>query len=268
MPTVEVLRERREKARQREGRVENVIAADKVDLAKILSEIAEERNERDVFDKQRKKIADALEAEVKADKQGDGEHPGAWEARKAAKRDELADLIEGSEARLDRLVERAGDKQGGLNELAKRDSKLEARIDRITKRIKAKSTAAGLSPHFSVVEFGCRDGTPVPIASLPALKALCVVVLEPQRAKFGSVHVNSGYRTRSYNASIGGASDSVHIYDAHTGACAADHTCATGNAHAWFDNTAGKADGRGLYSSFHHADNRNRIGWPDAVWSG
>src|SRR3990167_10988390 len=70
-----------------------------------------------------------------------------------------------------------------------------------------------LSAHFTLPEFFCHDGTPVPRVALPALERLCRDVLEPVRAEFGSCTVLSGYRHRAYNASIGGAPQSQHIYD-------------------------------------------------------
>jgi hypothetical protein len=66
----------------------------------------------------------------------------------------------------------------------------------------------------------------------------------------------------------GGEPNSVHIYDYPGRNFAADITCETGSPAEWYAFTAGKADGRGIYSTFHHADNRGRIPWPDATWSG
>jgi hypothetical protein len=91
------------------------------------------------------------------------------------------------------------------------------------------------------------------------------------RERFGAVHVNSGYRPTAYNASVGGELNSVHIYDYPGRDCravAVDVTCEKGSASDWYAFTAGKADGRGLYGTFHHADTRSRIGWPDSTWSG
>jgi hypothetical protein len=269
MPTTGELRKRREKAQEREAKVDEAIRDERTNLERLRKELDAEREERDQYEKRRKELKEDLEAEIEADKKDKGEHPEKWEAYAEARRDELADMIEASEARIDRLIERVAKNADDLAKLRELDATLEKRIARIQRRIERKKDDKGqLTEHFHVAEFDCRDGTDVPDAAIPSLKALCENVLEPQRSRFGSVHVNSGYRTRSYNASIGGASNSIHIYDAHPQATAADHICASGGARAWFDNTAGKADGRGLYSSFHHADNRNRIGWPDATWSG
>lgn len=191
------------------------------------------------------------------------------EVEDAGQRERIADKIDEIEADLDRVVDRldrAKRRSKAANEeLAKHNE----RVERLRKRRQEQREDAGpLTPNFSVSEFDCRDGTPVPSAAIPALKAWCEDVGEPVRAQFGAVYVNSGFRTASYNASIGGASNSIHIYTAHPQAVAVDFTCARGTPAEWFDFTAGKADGRGRYSTFHHADNRNRIGWSDAVWYG
>jgi hypothetical protein len=67
------------------------------------------------------------------------------------------------------------------------------------------ATRKRLSKHFTVEEFDCHDGTKVPKRDYKGLQYLCRVYLEPLRKKYGAVHVNSGYRTRAYNARIGGA---------------------------------------------------------------
>jgi uncharacterized protein YcbK (DUF882 family) len=97
------------------------------------------------------------------------------------------------------------------------------------------------------------------------LEYLCRTFLEPLRANYGSVHINSGFRTRSYNASIGGASNSFHIYTAHDGNDqAADVTCARGRPTDWHrtlsairQSKRGGKGGLGLYPSFVHVDIRD-----------
>lgn len=120
------------------------------------------------------------------------------------------------------------------------------------------------SEHFNVSEFDCHDGTRVPKAAYPALRRLCEDVLEPMRAQFGACHVTSGYRHRSYNASIGGASQSQHIYDDGPDSVAADVSFARGNPAEWarFARGLGKG-GVGQYdrSGFVHVDNGPRRDW-------
>ena len=95
------------------------------------------------------------------------------------------------------------------------------------------ATRQRLSAHFVVEEFDCHDGTRVPDAAIPALKELCENMLEPLRSKYGSCKVLSGYRTRAYNKSIGGARYSQHIYDDTPGSVAADVRFAKGGPPQW-----------------------------------
>jgi uncharacterized protein YcbK (DUF882 family) len=125
------------------------------------------------------------------------------------------------------------------------------------------ATRHRLSPHFVIEEFDCRDGTKCRDADHVGLEYLCRTYLEPIRAKYGIVHVNSGYRSKSYNAKIGGASKSYHIYDEHSNDQAADITCQHGTPREWH-TTANfirnhKRNGRGglgLYPRFVHIDLR------------
>lgn len=128
-----------------------------------------------------------------------------------------------------------------------------------------------LSPHFHSREFACHDGRQVPKVALPALDLLVDKVIEPLRAKFGPCDVLSGYRPADYNARIGGARFSQHIYELTPSSVAADLTFATGGPTAWYQ----EADrilrrlgygGAGHYpsSGFVHVDNRPS----PARWSG
>lgn len=131
-----------------------------------------------------------------------------------------------------------------------------------------------LSPHFYLDEFHCRDGSKVPSAAVPALEELCKYQLEPLRKKYGPARVNSGYRTRSYNASIGGATFSQHIYDEHPGSVAADVTFSRGTPSQWARSARWRfrswkrwrttqRGGVGYYpvSGFVHVDSGPRRDW-------
>lgn len=128
------------------------------------------------------------------------------------------------------------------------------------------------SPNFAYSEFDTHDGTKVPRGAYTALDHLCNTYLEPLRRKFGPVHITSGFRHTSYNASIGGASASLHIYDypgRGENAVAADITCQRGGPHDWYSFLSSLSPGGlGRYSSFVHHDNRQRVGMPAARWSG
>ena len=67
---------------------------------------------------------------------------------------------------------------------------------------------ARISPHFVLLEMACKDGSDKVLYSTELMAKL-----EKLRAYGGfTIHINSGYRTPSYNKKIGGASHSQHIY--------------------------------------------------------
>lgn len=244
------LDERLDDTRKQQDKQRDILKDIRKDLDAINEDDEVSPDEQEEFDKltrRREILADKLDATV---------------AMKQHLLERLDDLGEREKAVRDRLEKKVKEREQDQRDL---DNMRKRRAAIRKERQQAKNQP---SPNFTYAEFNCNDGTPIPEASKPAIKDLCQKVLEPQRARFGSVHINSGFRTAAYNARIGGASNSVHIYSAHPSAVAADHTCAGGGATDWFNNTAGRADGRGRYSTFHHADNRNRMGWPDAVWSG
>lgn len=131
-----------------------------------------------------------------------------------------------------------------------------------------------LSAHFDSSEFDCHDGRKVPAAAIPALKELCEHMLEPLRAKYGPCKVLSGYRPRDYNASIGGARFSQHIYDDGPGSVASDLRFANGTPKQWARSArwrfgfkkvwrARQRGGVGYYpnSGFVHVDSGPRRDW-------
>ena len=61
-------------------------------------------------------------------------------------------------------------------------------------------------PNFYVREFACKDGSDKVLICLTNVKRLQAERTKRKRA----AHINSGYRTPSYNARIGGAQDSLH----------------------------------------------------------
>lgn len=69
-----------------------------------------------------------------------------------------------------------------------------------------------LSGHFVLSEFH-RPGEVPPAAVVEALRALCVTILEPMRARYGgrAVAIHSGYRSPARNAAVGGAKSSQHL---------------------------------------------------------
>lgn len=106
--------------------------------------------------------------------------------------------------------------------------------------------ATRLSPHFRVHEIACSDGSDRFLVH-PAL----LVLLEDIRSHFGApVTVNSGYRSPSYNAKIGGARRSRHVMG-----LAADIRVrgATPDEVAAYAEALG-VGGLGRYRTFTHVD--------------
>ena len=122
---------------------------------------------------------------------------------------------------------------------------------------RVKDGRKNLTPHFTVQEFACRDGSDKILldTALPKL-------LEDIRTRAGGrpVTVNSGYRTPTYNVAVGGAKDSLHIKG-----LAADIVIAgikpsdTAIAAEMAMFSAGKKGGIGLYQSFVHVDIREGL---------
>lgn len=124
------------------------------------------------------------------------------------------------------------------------------------KKEKWNGTGQPRTANFTINEFACKDGSPVPVDKYGNIYEL-MQQLQILRNEIGvPIMVNSGYRTPSWNKKIGGATNSQHIQ------CKAADIVATG----W---TASKlhakileliADGKmkdgglGKYASFVHYD--------------
>lgn len=68
-----------------------------------------------------------------------------------------------------------------------------------------------LTENFSLAEFACKDGTPVPEELIPNTQELANN-LQVLRDHLGEpIHINSGYRTPTYNKKIGGKPASMHL---------------------------------------------------------
>lgn len=107
-----------------------------------------------------------------------------------------------------------------------------------------------LSEHFKVYEFRCKDNTnPIFVSST------LIEVLERIREHFKKpVYINSGYRNPAYNAMIGGAKNSMHMY----GMAADIHiNGVTPKQIAEFAETLmPNGGGIGIYENFCHIDVR------------
>ena len=70
----------------------------------------------------------------------------------------------------------------------------------------------GPSPHLAWRELGCRDGTPYPERWRRNRALVLARVFERIRLEVGApIRVNSAYRTREYNARVGGSRNSQHV---------------------------------------------------------
>lgn len=115
---------------------------------------------------------------------------------------------------------------------------------------KAKDGNKYIAPNFKVSEFACKDGSDVIFIS-PEL----VTILQAIRSHFGQpITINSAYRTPSYNAKVGGATYSQHLYgmavDIHV-ANVAPKTVAQ-----YAEKLLGNTGGIGIYPTFTHIDVR------------
>jgi hypothetical protein len=131
-----------------------------------------------------------------------------------------------------------------------------------------------LTAHFRLSEFDSRDGALVPGKHEDDVRRWCEWIGEPLRARFGVVHILSGFRSVRRNQLVNGAPNSVHLLrtalpgrgsPSSAVAVAGDVTCASGAPSswaAWFVEHRGRhphlaAHGRGglgVYDSFVHLD--------------
>lgn len=115
-----------------------------------------------------------------------------------------------------------------------------------------------LTKNFNLLEFACKDGTPVPDRLIPKTQKLASN-LQVLRDELGeAIHINSAYRTPEYNKKIGGAKDSQHPKGTAADITAKSYT--PKQIHAKIEKLikAGRMDegGLGLYPGFVHYDIR------------
>lgn len=121
-----------------------------------------------------------------------------------------------------------------------------------------------LSKNFTLEEFACHDGTPVPaefVQDMTRLPKLVNNLLQPLRDRLQrKIRIVSGYRSPTHNHFVGGAKHSQHME-----ARAADievEGMAPSDVHAVILEMAAKgeieAGGLGLYESWVHVDVRER----------
>ena len=108
-----------------------------------------------------------------------------------------------------------------------------------------------LSPHFKRAEFACKCGCGFDDVDLGL-----VSLLEMIRSEFNApIAVNSGCRCETYNAEVGGATNSQHLYGK-----AADISIRGVSPSVvadFIDEVFPDQLGLGRYRTFTHVDNRN-----------
>lgn len=69
-----------------------------------------------------------------------------------------------------------------------------------------------VTPHLTLVELACQDGTPYPIARWPDRAQRIGAGFEHVRAAIGRpIGIRSAFRTEAHNRSVGGARRSFHL---------------------------------------------------------
>lgn len=107
-----------------------------------------------------------------------------------------------------------------------------------------------IAVNFAVKEFACKDGSRMVIIH-PALAKY----LQMARDHFGKpLIINSGFRTATHNAKVGGASNSQHLYG--TAADVYIPGVSVLDLYNYFCSIAGETCGIGIYDNFVHFDVR------------
>lgn len=116
-----------------------------------------------------------------------------------------------------------------------------------------------LTENFSLHEFNCKDGTPVPEQFHPNVKELANnLQIIRDYIKQPLIISGSGYRTKSHNAKVGGAPKSQHLTASAADITAKGYTPKELAAiiETLIEKGKVKQGGLGIYPSFVHYDIR------------
>jgi len=116
-------------------------------------------------------------------------------------------------------------------------------------------TRLRLSKNFTIEEFDCRDGTPVPPELILNIRLLVATILQPLRDALGEpVCILSGYRSEAHNKAVGGVKNSQHLFGKAADIAVKSKTPKqlARLIEKWIDPR-----GMGVYSGFVHVDIRS-----------
>lgn len=68
-----------------------------------------------------------------------------------------------------------------------------------------------LTKNFSLWEFECKDGTPVPVKYIPNVRMLARHLQQVRTFTGQPMRINSGFRTKTHNDFVGGEDNSEHL---------------------------------------------------------
>lgn len=161
---------------------------------------------------------------------------------------DLGDLVKGSKIMIDEVRDGWAHFSGWVSE------QYLSNCEKVQEFSLAKDGDTKLSDNFTVREFRCKDGSDKILIDLGFVKEK----LQAIRDHFGAaVTINSGYRTESYNAKVGGANGSYHMKGQAFDIVVKGHTPQEVARYAQEIGIPGIIQ----YNTFVHVDSREKKYW-------